>query len=168
MELVIEPSELPEGSIGSNDWTPSSKTLFTRQLSLASSKHKVSTKLDRFHIRQQYKKKSRTRNSSDLAHVTQLNLRSPDLGGHQYKPNHIEVESSFRRSQTPGLVISITNIMAGTPRNKPNKIRNEIDRDNNDVDGVGSSASLLWGGRLVGEVDVAARSCYKQIKQDSE
>ena len=39
-------------------------------------------------------------------------------------------------------------------------------RDNNEVaqDGVESTASQLQGGRLVGEVDKAARTCYEQVK----
>ena len=41
-----------------------------------------------------------------------------------------------------------------------------MERYNNEVaqDGVESSASLLWGGRLVSEVDKAARTCHERVK----
>ena len=58
-------------------------------------------------------------------------------------------------------------IMAGTPKNELSKIRMEmIKRDNNKVaqDGVESTASQLQGGRLVGEVDEAARPWYERVK----
>ena len=58
--------------------------------------------------------------------------------------------------------------MTGTPKNELNKIRMDIvKRDNiNEVaqDGVESTASQLQGGRLVGEVDEAARTCYERVK----
>ena len=57
--------------------------------------------------------------------------------------------------------------MAGTPKNELNKIRMEMmKRDNKEVaqDGVESTASQLQGGRLVGEVDKAARTCYERVK----
>ena len=57
--------------------------------------------------------------------------------------------------------------MPGTSKNELNKIRMEMmKRDNNKVaqDGVESTASQLQGGRLVGEVDEAARTCYEQVK----
>ena len=57
--------------------------------------------------------------------------------------------------------------MTGTPKNELNKIRMEMmKRDNNKVaqDGVESTASQLQGGRLVGEVDEAARTCYERVK----
>ena len=58
--------------------------------------------------------------------------------------------------------------MAGTPKNKLNKIRMDImKRDNiNEVaqGGVESTDSQLQGGRLAGEVDEAARICYERVK----
>ena len=54
--------------------------------------------------------------------------------------------------------------MAGTPKNELNKIRMEtMKRDNKEVaqDSVESTASKLQEGRLVGEVDEAARTCYE-------
>ena len=56
--------------------------------------------------------------------------------------------------------------MAGTPKNEPNKIRKEMERDNNEVaqDGVESTASLLQGGWLSCKVDEAARACYERVK----
>ena len=56
--------------------------------------------------------------------------------------------------------------MAGTPKNKLNKICKEMKRDNKEVaqDGVESAASLLRVGRLSGEVDKAARPWYERVK----
>ena len=57
--------------------------------------------------------------------------------------------------------------MAGTPKNELSKLRMEmIKRDNNKVaqDGVESTALQLQGGRLVGEVDEAARAWYDRVK----
>ena len=56
--------------------------------------------------------------------------------------------------------------MAGTPKNELNKIQKEMDCDNNEVaqDGEESAVSLLPGGRLSGEVDGAAQTCYKRVK----
>ena len=36
-------------------------------------------------------------------------------------------------SQTPGLVITVTTIMSGTPKNELNKIREKVERDNKEV-----------------------------------
>ena len=57
--------------------------------------------------------------------------------------------------------------MAGTPKNKLNKTRKGIERDNSEVaqDGVESPASLLLGGRLSGKVHEAVRAYYKRVKR---
>ena len=72
----------------------------------------------------------------------------------------------YHRVQDTRLDQIATISMAGTPENKSNKIRKGMERYNNEVaqDGVESSASLLWGGRLVSEVDKAARTCHERVK----
>ena len=72
----------------------------------------------------------------------------------------------YHRVQDTRLDQIATISMAGTPENKSNKIRKGMERYNNEVaqDGVESSASLLWGGRLVSEVDKAARTYYERVK----
>ena len=58
--------------------------------------------------------------------------------------------------------------VAGTPKNELNKIWMEmIQLDNKEVvqDGVESTVSQLQGGRLVREVDEAARPWYEQVKE---
>ena len=57
--------------------------------------------------------------------------------------------------------------MTGTPKNKLNKIHMEMMKcENKEVaqDGVESAASQLQGGRLVDEMDEAARTCYERVK----
>ena len=58
--------------------------------------------------------------------------------------------------------------MAGTPKNKLNKIRMDMMKRVNinevEQDGVESKASQQQGGRLVGEMDEAARTCYERVK----
>ena len=57
--------------------------------------------------------------------------------------------------------------MAGTTKNKLNKIQMEmIKRDNKEItkDGVESTTSQLQGRWLVGEVDEAARPWYERVK----
>ena len=56
--------------------------------------------------------------------------------------------------------------MVGTPKNKLNKIQMEIiKRDNKEVaqDDVESTASQHQGGRLVSEVNEAARPWYERV-----
>ena len=58
--------------------------------------------------------------------------------------------------------------MAGTPKNELNTIHMEMmKRDNKEAaqDGVESTASQLQGGRLVGKVDEAARTCYERVRE---
>ena len=58
--------------------------------------------------------------------------------------------------------------MTGTPQDELNKIRMDIMKHGNinevAQDGVESTAPQLQGGRLVGEVDEAARTCYERFK----
>ena len=86
------------------------------------------------------------------------------------KSNHVEVDQVTNLDLSPDwrhATRSITTIsMARTPTNESNKILNEMECDNNEVaqDDVESAASLLREGRLSGEVNEAARTCYKRAK----
>ena len=88
------------------------------------------------------------------------------------KSSHVEVDrvnySDCHRIKDTRLDQQPLVSMTGTPKNELNKIRMDIvKRDNiNEVaqDGVESTASQLQGGRLVGEVDEAARTCYERVK----
>ena len=88
------------------------------------------------------------------------------------KSSHVEVDrvnySDCHRIKDTRLDQQPLVSMTGTPKNELNKIRMDIvKRDNiNEVaqDGVESTASQLQGGRLVGEVDEAARPWYERVK----
>ena len=56
--------------------------------------------------------------------------------------------------------------MVGTPKNKLNKIRKEMEHDNKEVaqDGGESAACLLQVGRLSGKVDETAQQWRKRVK----
>ena len=56
--------------------------------------------------------------------------------------------------------------MPGTPKNKFNKIRDEMECVNKEVaqDGVESAASLIGVGRMFEKVDKSARAWYERVK----
>ena len=105
--------------------------LSTRRLKFTRNQKGLAASWSTFHVRKEYKRKSKTRNSSDstqycIARIAEAQVLDDDNKTITSKWNH--QFGSTIGLQTPGSVIIVTVIMAGiarTLKNELNKIREE-------------------------------------------